>query len=465
MPSSKLQLQRPYIFRDPVHGDVAFARDGFGGLVRKLVDEEAFQRLRGIKQNGVLNLVFPGAEHSRFAHSLGAAHVAGCMYDAACRNSGRQVMVEERELTTIAALLHDVGHGPFSHLLEEILGKKNFHHETLTRRIIEEDDSSIGKCLRAHDKELPENLLPFIDYKKRKARCWYYGLVSSQLDADRLDYTARDAMMCGIVSHRFDRDRLIGSLYVWKKALLESAPGGQTTDEYLVVDDRARDVVENYLHALYHLYQSIYLHRTARAVSWLLNAALRRARELAMSGKNWQNKLFTAGGKQDPLWALIEQGSKVSLGDYVRLDEAHVWGLVQRWRDSDDPTLRDLCDRLKRRRFLKALDVLTSDFEKLKTLEEAAKSLVKKALPGLESNYYVHLDQIGRENYKPYRWGTEDSGSDPVLLVSKRGDVRPIEEETRGKSMLALLDAGFRMQRLIVPEEVRESIPADLLRD
>ncbi|WP_437763862.1 HD domain-containing protein [Sorangium sp. So ce281] len=459
------RLRRPFIFRDPVHGDIAFARDGADELIRKIVDDEIFQRLRGIKQNGVLNLVFPGAEHSRFAHSLGAAHVAGRMYDAVCQNSGRANSAEDRKLTTLAALLHDVGHGPFSHLLEEILGKKIFHHETLTSRILTEDGSPIATCLREHDKELPEKLLPFIDYKKRKPRRWYYGLVSSQLDADRLDYTARDAMMCGIVSHRFDRERLIGSLYVWTRPFKDDPPQDQAPEEYIVVDDRARDVVENYLHALYHLYQSIYLHHTARAVSWLLNAALRRARELAASGAAHRDALFPGGDKRDPLWALIEDGNKVPLDDYVRLDEAHVWGLIQRWRDSKDPTLRDLCDRLKRRRFLKAVDVLTSDFEKLATLQEEARTRVMKAFPGVEANYYVRLDQIGRENYKPYRWGREDSGSDPILLVSKHGETRPIEDETRGKSMLDLLDAGFKMQRLVVPEEVREGLPPDLLKD
>lgn len=465
MSHGSARLQRPYIFRDPVHGDVAFPRDGFGELVRSLVDEEIFQRLRGIKQNGVLNLVFPGAEHSRFAHSLGAACVAARMYDSACLNSGRPVDADERKLSTLAALLHDAGHGPFSHLLEEILGKNIFHHETLTGRILTEDGSPIAARLREHDKELPEKLLPFIDYKKRKQRRWYYGLVSSQLDADRLDYTARDAMMLGIVSHRFDRDRLIGALYVWEKPAHKDDPQHRTPDEYLAVDDRARDVVESYLHALYHLYQSIYLHHTARAVSWLLNAAMRRARDLAASGAIQQDRLFPAGGRRDPLWALMEDGNKVPLADYMRLDEAHVWGLVQRWRESDDPTLRDLCDRLKRRRFLKAVDVSTSDFDKLTKLQEEAKSLAKKALPELDPNYYVRLDQIGRENYKPYRWGKEDSGSDPILLVSKRGVGRPIEEEPRGRSMLDLLDSGFKMQRLIVPEEVREGLPPDLLRD
>ncbi|EYF03318.1 HD domain-containing protein [Chondromyces apiculatus] len=463
MPSNAGRLLRPYIFRDPVHGDIAFPRNSHGALVRKLIDDELFQRLRSIQQNGVLNLVFPGAEHSRFAHSIGAAHLAGRMYDAACRNSDRDAVQEERELVTIAALLHDVGHGPFSHLLEEILGKNKFHHETLTSRILVEEGSSIASSLRAHDQGLPEKLLPFIEYQKRKPDRWFYALVSSQLDADRLDYTARDAMMCGVLSHRFDRDRLIGALFIGARTPDTAAETG-TTREFIVVDDRARDVVENYLHALYHLYQSIYFHHTARAVSWLLNAALRRARELAMASETDRLHLFAPASKPDPLWALMEHGNEVSLSDYMRLDEAHVWSLVQRWRDSNDPTLRDLCDRLKHRRFFKAIDVLTSDFDKLVTLQEEAKDRVRKTFPDLNADYYVRLDQTDRENDKPYRWGQDDSGSDPILLVSKQGSIRPIEDEKRGKSMLDLFDSGFRTQRLIVPEEVREGLPPKLLK-
>lgn len=464
MPSDAVPLQRPYIFRDPLHGDIAFTRDGVHDLVRKVIDDEMFQRLRGIKQNGVLNLVFHGAEHSRFTHSLGASHLAGRMYDSACHNSGRTVDAEERKLTMLAGLLHDVGHGPFSHLFEEILGKKSFHHETLTIRILTDEKSTISKHLREHDPDLPGKLLPFIEYKERKQRRWYYAIVSSQLDADRLDYTGRDAMMAGVVSHRFDRDRLIGALYVWTKPRTKGDPPDMAPKEYLGVDDRAHDVVENYLLALYHLYRSIYFHHTVRAASWLLNAALRRARDLAATA-TWREQLFPeVGGRRDPLWALISEGNRIPLDEYVRLDEAHVWSLVQRWRTLDDLTLRDLCDRLRTRRFPKAIDVPPLNYDKITDLIEAATDIVAKEHPHLDATYYVNFDQIGRENYRPYRWGKDDdSGGDPILLVSKSGHARPIEEENT--SMLSLLDARFGVQRLIVPEGVRERLPVDLFRN
>ena len=454
MDGESTTLQRPYIFRDPVHGDISFARDGWHELVRSIVDDELFQRLRGIKQNGVLNLVFHGAEHSRFTHSLGAAHIAGRMYDAACHNSGRAPVADERWLTVLATLLHDVGHGPFSHLLEEILTKRHFYHEKLTARIIAAPESPIHRHLVSRDPDLPAKLLPFSDYKKRVEPRWYYSLVSSQLDADRLDYTARDAMMAGVVSHRFDRDRLIGALYIWKS---KSHEDGSPVEE-VAVDDRAVDVVENYLFALHHLYRSIYFHRTVRAASWLLNAAIRRARELAASEAQRLELFPEAFGDRDPLWALMEDGNDVPLSAYVRLDESHVWGLVQRWRNASDATLRDLCDRLKQRRYLKAVPV-PSDPEELVALVERARRLTQELRPELDVRSYVHIDQVKRETYKPYRWSAEgqaDIGEPPILLVSKAGRVRPIEHEAKGT--LKLLDSRFGETRLLVLDEVRERL-------
>ncbi|MBK8253884.1 MAG: HD domain-containing protein [Polyangiaceae bacterium] len=457
MTSGGSNLARPYIFRDPVHGDIAFARNEAGNmhsLIREIVDNETFQRLRGIRQNGVLNLVFHGAEHSRFAHSLGVAHVAGQMYDAACLNSSMAPRADERALIVVAALVHDIGHGPFSHLIEEVLGKKHFHHETMTARLLVEEDSPLSAVLRKHDRDLPEKLLPFVDYKKRTENLWYHAIVSSQLDADRLDYTARDALMAGIVSHRFDRRRLIGALYVWTR---ETAPTGGKIQE-LVVDDRALDVIENYLFSLHHLYRSVYFHHTARAVSWMLNAVLRRARHLANDEKMRSELFAPIGAERDPLWALIEDGNKVPLSEYIRLDESHVWGLIQRWRRASDTTLSDLCNRLKQRRYLKAMD-LPSDYELVSKLVESAKERTREINPELDVDSYVHIDQIDRQTYKPYRWTKErsgDTGEKPILIVSKTGDVRPIEQDA--ETTLDLLDARFNAKRLLVLPEVRHHL-------
>lgn len=140
---------RPRIFRDPIHGDIKWPRNAFGALIRRVVDAPAFQRLRFIRQNAVTNLVFPGAEHSRFTHSVGVAWTASKMLDAITRNSAVELSEEIREDTILAALLHDIGHGPFSHTIEDILRQlgKRFDHETMTVRVLTEDGSRVHELL------------------------------------------------------------------------------------------------------------------------------------------------------------------------------------------------------------------------------------------------------------------------------------------------------------------------------
>ena len=307
--------RRPRVFRDPVHGDITFPRGPFQRLLEQIIDTELFQRLRGIRQTAVMNLVFHGAEHSRFAHSMGAAHVAGLMVESAAQNSGLQVSVAEREETVLAALLHDVGHGPFSHSLEEIIGS-GFAHERMTVRILTAPESEIRRLLGAYDPGLPGRLRGFIEHAPPGATTpprWTHAIVSSQLDADRLDYLARDALMAGIRTHAFDLGRLVRSLMV--------------IDEHLVVDARAQDSVEAFLLALDQMYGTAYYHKTVRAASLLMEATIRRALDLARQEEadgaprggavdgTRTGALFPAraDGRADAFYALLTEGDAVSL--------------------------------------------------------------------------------------------------------------------------------------------------------
>ncbi|WP_437491950.1 HD domain-containing protein [Sorangium sp. So ce1014] len=151
-------------------------------LVRKLVDCPEFQRLRHIRQNGLTNLVFHGAEHSRFSHSMGVAHLAREMYEGIERNCDIPADADHKVTTCVAALLHDVGHGPFSHTLEEILKEHGveFDHEVMTQRLIEEDDSAISKTLKNADSDLPARIVYYIDKKRRRdASCTGWGISRS----------------------------------------------------------------------------------------------------------------------------------------------------------------------------------------------------------------------------------------------------------------------------------------------
>jgi len=271
-------MARPKFYRDPIHGqirydsvDIAVAFPGssfekrLGWLIRRLIDCPEFQRLRHIRQNGLANLVFHGAEHSRFTHSMGAAYLAREMFDRIVRNSD-QKPDEDRLLATVAAaLLHDIGHGPFSHSLEEILDEcgVDFDHERMTVRIIEED-TQIHRILAEVDPKFPERVAAYIDKEKQLDADWTYRVVSSQLDADRLDYLMRDARLAGLQGHGFDLPRLMDFLT-------------QLDGERIAVDRRALEALEAYLVTLDHMYRAVYFHHTVRAASRHLEAVLGRA--------------------------------------------------------------------------------------------------------------------------------------------------------------------------------------------
>jgi len=425
-----------------------FSRGPFQRLLEAIIDTELFQRLRGIRQTAVMNLVFHGAEHSRFAHSMGAAHVAGLMLDAAARNSGLEVSTAEREETVLAALLHDVGHGPFSHSLEEIIGP-GFVHEKMSVRVLTAEESEIHRLLGDYDQGLPERLRLFIEHAPpdpaRRPR-WTHEIVSSQLDADRLDYLARDALMAGIRTHAFDLGRLVRSLVV--------------IDEHLVVDARAQDIVEAFLLALDQMYGTAYYHKTVRAASLLLEATIRRALDLARDDHpaSLRERLFPLrGGRADSFYMLLTAGDRMALDDFVRLDEAYVMSLFSQWRDSPDPTLSDLVVAQKTRRFPKMvrLPLEATAFSRADWHDAArqAAAIFKRRFPERDPRYYVHFDEPERLSYKRYAPG---AGAQPIRVTASDGTARPIESDPR--SIANNLSTRLYVPRLFVPEEIREEV-------
>jgi HD superfamily phosphohydrolase len=450
------QHRLPRVFRDPVHGDITFPRGPFQRLLERIVDTELFQRLRGIRQTAVMNLVFHGAEHSRFAHSMGAAHVAGLMLESAAGNSGLRLSATQHEDTVLAALLHDVGHGPFSHTLEDIVGPA-FAHERMSVRILTAPESEIHRLLVDHDPGLPQRLRAFIEHGPPATETgantpsnWTHAIVSSQLDADRLDYLARDALMAGIRTHTFDLGRLVRSLVV--------------IDEHLVVDARAQDIVEAFLLALDQMYGTAYYHKTVRAASLLLEATIRRALDLArdVGPGVWRDGLFPPrGGRPDPFYAVLTEGHNVSLDDFARLDEAHVTSLFGQWRDSPDPTLSDLATAHRIRRFPKMvrLPIETTSLSKRDwdAAVAEATAIFRNHFPDRDPRYYVHFDEPKRLSYKRY---TAGSGADPIRITSPGGNSRPIESDPR--SIANNLSTRLYVPRLFVPEEIREEVERKL---
>jgi hypothetical protein len=376
---------------------------------------------------------------------MGTAHLAREMFDRITRNSDGQ-QDEQRLLATVAAaLLHDIGHGPFSHTLEEILDAcgVEFDHERMTQRIIEED-TEIKRALAEVDGSFPGTVAAYIDKKRREHDHWSYRLVSSQLDADRLDYLLRDARFCGLQGHGFDLPRLLDFLT-------------QLDGKRIAVDRRAIEAVEAYLVTLDHMYRAVYFHHTVRAASRLLESLLSRAVELHTSGDTAVFGLATAA--KSPLVELIEKGARVDLAAYLRLGEYHVWALVDAWQKHADPVLSDLATRLVERRFLKTIEVRDEKYQEVKRLEERAAVFTRETLGFVDEksvHFYVLVDQPERTSYKQYDWRTEQP-DESIWIVESPHKATPVEKYESSRIVQGLKETNY-FSRLIVTDEVRKKL-------
>ena len=469
-------MARPKFYRDPVHDQIRYDRidtrlpppsvqtqpdAALSWLVHQLIDCSEFQRLRHIRQNGLVNLVFHGAEHSRFGHSMGCGYLAREMYTRIVRNMGETIEPERLIQTCTAALLHDLGHGPFSHVLEEILHSYGirFDHEVMTYRFLVESGTGPQRILAQIDPKLPEAVGLYINKKARikynnqhKIKDhWSYKIVSSQIDADRLDYIIRDAYMAGLEGHGFDLQRLLDMLL-------------HLDHTRIAVYRRAIEPVEGYLLALDQMYRTIYYHHTARAASVLLSAVLRRSFELY---KNGDKNIFPTGssGRLHPLRALVEHGQAIALEDYSRLGEYQIFTLIEDWQWSRDPILSDLSRRLLTRRLFKSIDVDPRKYNILQRLQKRAEELVLANISYIDKNtvgYYVSVDEPERLSYKRYDWRNERA-DESIWIVDGPDQTKgamPIEKEPT--SIIAALQTKKYFHRLIVPPEVRDQLQREL---
>ncbi|MCA9697549.1 MAG: HD domain-containing protein [Myxococcales bacterium] len=411
--------------RDAVHGDLVF-EDDLGALVRDLIDTPVFQRLRHIKQNGVTNLVFPGAEHTRFAHSLGVAGMAQRMLDAIEKNSPhtKNEIQERRPQIVVAALLHDVGHGPFSHTFEETVGAK-FVHDKMSAKIIKSaDGDGLGHIIDKHLR--PGSTSEIADYVAGTGDSPHWGahVVSSQLDADRLDYVRRDAKLAGISNTSPDTDRLVGALHI--------------VDNHIVVAHRAYDVIETLLLALDHLYDRIYFHKAVRAATLLLKSAIARAAEQPHAIGN------------DALADMLTVGDDVDIGKFVTVTEVSVWECVSSWQDSRDPVLRKLAKMLTRRSLMKSVDLNESGFAQADILASKARELTAAEFDGDLARHLVHIDDADRLNYKRY---SADSKKPPIYTWSP-GDKKPVRIEDAPRSIVRSVVQPISRGRLYFPAPI-----------
>jgi uncharacterized protein len=321
------------VIRDPVHDVISLDTDvPTDRLLFQLLNAAEFQRLRRIRQLGMAHMAYPGADHSRYSHSLGVLQMARRILERLSHST--QINSDECCLALVASLLHDLGHGPYSHVFERVTGVR---HERLTYRVILDSESEIHRLLIRHDKMLPEQVVTLLQGNSK--RKFLSDVISSQLDADRLDYLLRDNLMTGANYGGFD-----------VKWLLMAMTIDPQTDR-LVVLPKAISAVEAYLQARYHMYRNVYFHKVVRSAEGMLKLALRRAKRLAV-----QDRLKWPQRESGIYRALL--GQRMSMAEFVDLDDVSLTQCFKIWSTgSEDPTLARLCHGLLFRKLYKSIDV------------------------------------------------------------------------------------------------------------
>jgi HD superfamily phosphohydrolase len=425
----------PMILRDPVHGLVAFeAKEE--EIIVKLLETREVQRLRRIRQLGLASFAYPSADHTRFSHALGAAFVMTRLL-ARLRSIHealpywQRVTSERAREALAAALLHDLGHGPFSHLFEQVL-QNGEHHEAWTRRVVLDSSTDVHRVLAGVDSQLPDRVAELVMGQHELP--YLAGAVSGTFDVDRCDYLLRDAHATGVGYGRFDLDWLLRSLTFGVADSAATAPP-------IAIDGRKGiPAIESFLVARLFMFQQVYFHKTERSCEWMLTKILGRARELLADGTRLP-------GTPAPLAALARDGT-VELGAYLELDDPSLWVALASWRGAPDPVLSDLSTRLQARHLFKTYELFGERATPRGRLEslDIARDVARTA--GLDPEIYVGLDVASTI--------VLDDAADPLTIVFPDGAVRPLAEV----SFLLGRLRGERMERvrLVFAPELRDGI-------
>lgn len=422
MHSRPTPRKRSYL--DPIHQDIVLDRnEPSDRLIIDLIDTPEFQRLRRIHQLGVSNFTFQGAEGSRFTHSVGVMHIASQLIQFLGDRSPE--IFENRALIMATALLHDVGHGPYSHVTEKILG---YDHEDWSCRIIL-GDTGVNQVLREFDPEFPDWIAGIL--RKERAPKYITHMVSSQLDCDRFDYLLRDSYLTGTAYGLFALHRILSSLEI-----------DHDNDRIIVAGEKGQTAVEDYLFARYSMYQQVYYHRKNLAARALLNRIIKRARLLKSA------LCFI-----DEPTAKWLSGEHLEVEDFLFLDDMQMTYHIKRWSTDSDPILNDLAGRFLNRKLFNATKLPWMTIEDVNSVKAKAKDIV--ASSGFDSDYYVAIETTGLRPYDFYRPDAKYPQTN-IMVRTDRGDVT--ELSSISPTIEALVRGSFDTYWLIYPSEVREKI-------
>ncbi len=373
------------IINDPVYGFITLPYE----IIYDLIEHTYFQRLRRIRQLGLTTMVYPGAYHTRFHHALGAMHLITEAITT-LKTKGVDITEEEAQAATIAILLHDIGHGPFSHALENTIVQGTQHEELsmmFMNRLNEEFQGQLTMAISIFKDEYPKRFL--------------HQLISSQLDVDRLDYLTRDSFYTGVSEGVVGVERIIKMLNV--------------KEDKIVVEAKGIYSIEKFLIARHIMYWQVYLHKTVIAAEFLLIKALKRAKELARK----KVELFCTPSFHQFLYndfssADFEKNAEL-LNAFGQLDDYDVLTSIKVWQTHSDPILSTLCKHLINRKLYKvelSSELIDSSYiEKLKSNYSVSKE---------EMEYFVFTDTIKNQIYR--------RDKSPIMLLYKDGSVKEISE-------------------------------------
>ncbi|MGN5956391.1 HD domain-containing protein [Sphingobacterium lactis] len=392
-------MNKKKIINDPVYGFVTIP----SGFIYDLIQHPYIQRLRYIKQVSMTHLVYPGALHTRFQHVVGAMHLMSLAIETL---RGKDVLIseEEEEAALAAILLHDVGHGPFSHSLEHTL-VEGVSHELISAQLMD-------KLNKEFNGRLDLAITIFNDHYPRP---FLHQLVSSQLDTDRMDYLNRDSFFTGVSEGVISFDRIIKMLNV--------------KDDELVVEVKGIYSVEKFLIARRLMYWQVYLHKTVIAAEQMLIQALARAKQLSNAG----HRLFATPALEHFLTQRVTKENFLEneshLEWFTRLDDTDILSAIKIWADHEDPILRTLCRKLIRRELFRT-EMSNKPFptEYINELKEKVKE--KFMIGEDEVGYFVYEQVVGNSAY--------DSSSSKICVLEKDGQLKDIAEASDLSNIEAL---------------------------
>jgi len=416
----KQLLTEEKVFKDPVHNYI-HVQDT---IIWRLINTKEFQRLRRIRQLGTSYLTFHGAEHSRFSHSLGVYEITRRIISQFERSGYGDWIPEEGLLTLCAALLHDLGHGPFSHSIEEAF---DMNHEDWTCRIILEN-TEITEILRDVEEDFPRKVASVIS--KTYEHAIVVNLVSSPLDADRMDYLLRDAYYTGVNYGTIDIDRILRMLRPYNGRV--------------VVKESGMHAIEDYLMSRYQMYWQVYFHPVTRSSEIILRQIFRRAKELFQGGYSFRFMI-------EPLSDLFR--GKVTVEQYLQLDEALVQTAFMQWTLEEDGLLSDLCTRFIHRKLYKYVEMESLDME---TIDEIRRSF---AAVGLHPEYDLEVDFPTDLPYDVFRPGEGFDGKQ-ILLLDRQDRLREISEVSDIVRSISGIHRG--RYHLYFPQDKLEKVLAQL---